>query len=112
TGPQEEIDRGVFVAFSTDDGKTFTPERQVNPSDTGACGCCGLKAFVDDHDSLAILYRSANLSGNRDSVLLLSTNYGSSFQATVVGQWHMSTCPMSTYALGTAEGRLFGSWET
>src|SRR5689334_6523963 len=69
TGPQEEIDRGVFVACSTNDGRTFTAERQVNPSDTGACGCCGLKAFADNGGLLAILYRSANLSGNRDSML-------------------------------------------
>jgi len=111
TGPQEEIDRGVFVAFSTDDGKTFTPERQVNPSDTGSCGCCGLKAFADDQGLLGILYRSANLSGNRDSVLLLSTNYGASFSATVLSQWRVSTCPMSTFTLGAAQGQWFGSWE-
>jgi hypothetical protein len=110
-GPQEEIDRGVFVAFSSDDGKTFTAERQVNPSDTGACGCCGLKSFAGDQGLLGIIYRSANLSGNRDSVLLLSTNYGASFSATVLGQWRVSTCPMSTYTLGAAQGRWFGSWE-
>lgn len=111
TGPQEEIDRGVFVAFSQDDGKTFTPERQVNPADTGVCGCCGLKAFGDNQGQLAILYRSANPAGNRDTVLLLSTNYGSSFLASVVGQWHVSTCPMSTQELGEGRAGLFGLWE-
>jgi hypothetical protein len=112
TGPQEEIDRGVFVAFSNDDGNTFTPERQVNPSDTGACGCCGLKAYADDRGSLAILYRSANVSGNRDSLLLVSTNHGQSFTTTIVGPWHVSTCPMSTFALGSSRNGLFGMWET
>ena len=112
TGPQEEIDRGVYLAFSSDDGRTFTPERQVNSSDTGACGCCGLKAFANNDGSLAILFRSANLAGNRDSVLLLSTNYGVTFSSTVVGQWHFSSCPMSTYALGVTRGRFIGLWET
>jgi len=111
TGPQEEIDRGVFVAFSTDDGKTFTPERQVNPTDTGVCGCCELKAFADSKGELGILYRSANLMGNRDSILLLSTNYGASFTTTVLGDWHVSTCPMSTHALGQGRAGLMGMWE-
>lgn len=110
-GPQEEIDRGVFVAFSTDDGKTFTPERQVNPPETGVCGCCGLKAFVDQNGALAIVYRSANLQGNRDSELLLSTNHGQSFDARVLGQWHVSTCPMSTHALGQEPNGMGAAWE-
>jgi len=110
-GPQEEIDRGVFVAFSNDDGRTFSPERQVNPHDTGVCGCCGLKASAENGGTLAILYRSANLAGNRDTVLLLSTNYGSSFVAKVLGEWHVSTCPMSTHELGEGPGGLTGMWE-
>lgn len=111
TGPQEDIDRGVFVAFSKDDGNTFTSERQVNPPETGVCGCCGLKAFAEDQGQLAILYRSANPAGNRDTVLLLSTNYGASFSASVLGQWHVSTCPMSTHELGEGRAGLFGLWE-
>jgi len=111
TGLQEEIDRGVFVAFSSDDGRTFAPERQANPPETGVCGCCGLKAFADNRGSLAILYRSANLAGNRDSVLLLSTNYGGSFATKVLGQWHVSTCPMSTHELGLGPAGLTGMWE-
>jgi hypothetical protein len=110
-GPQEEIDRGVFVAVSADDGKSFTAERQVNPAETGACGCCGLKAFVGNHGSLAILFRSANLLGNRDTTLLLSTNFGGSFTARILGQWHVSTCPMSTCALDQAGESLVGLWE-
>ncbi len=113
TGPQEEQDRGVFLAVSTDDGKTFTPERQVNPPETGACGCCGLKAFADKQSRLAILYRSARAEVNRDMVLLVSTNGGSSFQSQVVGPWRVSTCPMSTQALGNGpDNELLALWET
>jgi hypothetical protein len=112
TGPQEEIDRAVFVAFSNDDGSHFTPERQVNPAETGVCGCCGLKAFTDAQGTLGIVYRSANVMGNRDSVLLISTNQGSAFSATVLGQWHVSTCPMSTPALTPSGAGLLAMWET
>jgi hypothetical protein len=111
TGPQAEIDRGVYVTFSDDDGKSFTPERQVNPAESGACGCCGLKAFADSTGALAILYRSANLQGNRDSELLLSTNFGRSFSARVLGNWHLSTCPMSTHALGQSFNGIGAAWE-
>jgi hypothetical protein len=111
TGPQEEIDRGVFMATSTDDGKTFANERQINSPGTGVCGCCGLKAFADIHGCLAVLYRSANLAGNRDSVLLLSTNFGASFTTKVLGEWHVSTCPMSTHELGMGPAGLTGMWE-
>jgi hypothetical protein len=110
-GPQEEIDRGVFVAFSRDEGKTFSAERQVDPAETGVCGCCGLKAFADGHGSLAILYRSANQNGNRDSTLLLSTDYGVSFTTELLGQWHVSTCPMSTQALGQGRHALLAMFE-
>jgi hypothetical protein len=111
TGPQEEFDRAVFLAFSSDEGSTFTTERQVNPPETGVCGCCGLKAFAGEHGSVAILYRSATPAGDRDTELLLSTNYGKSFSGQVLGQWHNSTCPMSTHALAATPEGFQGAWE-
>lgn len=111
TGPQEEIDRAVFLATSDDDGSHFTVERQVNPPQTGACGCCGLKISAATHGAVAILYRSATLDGNRDSELLLSTNYGKSFSAQVTEPWHISTCPMSTHALQPIGDGFRGAWE-
>jgi hypothetical protein len=111
TGPQEEIDRAVFVAFSKDDGSTFTAERQVNPPETGVCGCCGLKAFAGEHGSVAILYRSATQAGDRDTELLLSTNFGKSFNGQVLNRWHVSTCPMSTHALAATSQGFQGAWE-
>jgi hypothetical protein len=111
TGPQDEIDRAVFVSDSRDDGKTFSVERQINPAETGVCGCCGLQAMASGRGILAVLYRSADAVGNRDTVLLLSTNFGSSFTARTLGRWHVSTCPMSTHALARAGRGLIGAWE-
>ena len=56
---QSETERAVFVAVSTDEGKTFAREYQANPDPTGACGCCGMKAFCDAGGSLYLLYREA-----------------------------------------------------
>ncbi|HWW01136.1 MAG TPA: hypothetical protein VNZ64_15680 [Candidatus Acidoferrum sp.] len=112
-GADGEEHRGVFVAHSSDEGKTFIPERQVNASGSGACGCCGLKAFADAEGRLAVLYRSADGTGNRDSVLLLSEKGAASFQSRILGRWHISTCPMSTPALGEGPGHtLLAMWET
>jgi len=40
-----EAGRAMFVARSTDDGKTFAREKLAISKPTGACGCCGMKAF-------------------------------------------------------------------
>jgi hypothetical protein len=109
----DESNRGVYVARSTDGGKTFSPERKVDSGETGVCGCCGLKAFADKKGRVAILYRSADGAANRDMVLLVSTNHGESFRSRLVGKWHVSTCPMSTQALGQGPGNtLMACWET
>lgn len=113
TGPDDETHRAVYVAHSTDDGATFTPERKVNSGESGVCGCCGLKASADDRGGLAILYRSADDLGNRDSMLLVSQDCGTTFQSMLLGSWRSSTCPMSTPALGPGpDHNLIAMWET
>jgi hypothetical protein len=112
-GPQDEQHRAVFLARSSDDGKTFAPEQEVSPAGSGACGCCGLKAFADASGRLAILYRAANAAGNRDVTLLVSKDHGKSFQSSVLGPWKISMCPMSTMSLGQGkDGKLLAAWET
>ena len=113
TGPDDETHRAVYLARSTDDGATFGPERKLNVGEAGVCGCCGLKTFADERGQLAILYRSADEVGNRDSMLLVSQDHGNSFESTLLGAWRSSTCPMSTPALGVGpEKTLLAMWET
>ncbi|MGH7967200.1 MAG: hypothetical protein ACREIC_00585 [Limisphaerales bacterium] len=112
-GPDDEEHRAVYVARSTDDGRTFAPERKVTTSQIGVCGCCGLKSFANQQGNLAILYRSADGAGNRDSMLLVSRDRGASFESVLLGKWHSSTCPMSTPALGLGpHDGLLAMWET
>jgi hypothetical protein len=111
--PPDELHRAVFFAKSMDDGKTFAPETQASPSGTGACGCCGLKAFADNRGRLAIIFRSATAGGDRDVTLLLSHDFGKTFQAKVLGPWRISFCPMSTMSLAAGpSGSLLAAWET
>src|SRR5262249_14909661 len=72
----EEAHGRVWVARSTDDGKTFAPEKAPFAKDTGACGCCGLRAFADRKGTVYVLYRSATERENRDTYLLTSKDKG------------------------------------
>src|SRR5213078_2664353 len=49
-----EAGRAVFVARSSDEGKTFQREETVTSKATGACGCCGMRAFADQAGAVYI----------------------------------------------------------
>ena len=111
-GPQGEANRAVFLAQSDDDGKTFAAERKVNPDQTGACACCGVKAFADARGNLAVLYRTAAGGMDRDVTLLLSTNQARTFQSSLFGAWRIGTCPMSSMSLTSGRnGTFLAAWE-
>ena len=72
-----------------------------------------ITATPDGGTVVAALYRSADSAGNRDSMLLRSENGAAAFESAVLGRWHISTCPMSTPALGEGPGHtLLAMWET
>jgi hypothetical protein len=109
--PGEE-NRRVYVARSTDNGKTFERENPVSPAPLGACGCCGMRGFVDDRGTVYILYRAAGEKIHRDMTLLVSTDHAKTFRAAKVAPWELNACPMSTNDLSEADGRVFAAWET
>ncbi|MBI4659435.1 MAG: hypothetical protein HY735_11390 [Verrucomicrobia bacterium] len=109
---QGEGGRAVFVARSRDDGKTFEAERQANAEPTGACGCCGLKAFADSRGTLYILYRAAKAQVNRDEILLISTDRGDGFRIAHRHKWIVPTCPMSSASFTETQGKTLAAWET
>jgi hypothetical protein len=109
----DELHRRVFIARSTDDGRNFEAEKAVNRESSGACGCCGLKAFADSRGRLSILYRDADAAGNRDMMLLTSVDHGLNFASQVIGPWRASTCPMSTQSLSEGrDGALLAAFES
>ena len=93
-----EANRRVWLVHSTDEGKTFEPEKPADSNKEGVCGCCGMKAFADRQGTVYLFYRSAREKVNRDMVLLTSTNHGKSFRGDITGKWMIATCPMSSEA--------------
>jgi len=110
-----EEHRRVWVARSTDEGKSFAREATAWNEPTGACGCCGMRAFTDRRGKVHLLYRAATESVNRDMYLLTSDNHGKSFSGVLLDKWKLNACPMSSAALSNgADGAngLLAAWET
>jgi hypothetical protein len=103
--------RRVYLAHSADDGKNFAREVPISPAALGACGCCGMRAFADEHSTLYVLYRSAAQSIHRDITLLVSTDRGSAFRTLGVAPWELNACPMSTAYLSERRQRVLAAWE-
>jgi hypothetical protein len=107
-----ETGRAVFLARSRDDGTTFERERVVSPEESGACGCCGMRAFADAAGNLFALFRTASTALNRDMMLLVSRDRGETFKGDYVHRWRVGQCPMSSASFAASEGKVFGAWET
>lgn len=112
SGPREEARRAVWVAKSTDEGRTFAPEIRANVEDTGACGCCGLSAFADSEARLYVLYRTATKVLSRDMRLLVSTDRGITFRGSRIDSWKVPKCIMSQASFEQAPQGILGAWET
>ena len=87
----DEGDRRLWVARSTDDGQTFSPEAAAYEGRTGACACCGSKAFADSRGRVYVLYRAAKGGVERDMILLASGDKGEAFAGTSVQPWKVDT---------------------
>jgi hypothetical protein len=110
-----EENRRVWVARSTDEGKTFSRETAAWNEPTGACGCCGMRAFADRQGRVHLLYRAATERVDRDMYLLSSENRGQTFSGMLLDKWKLNACPMSSAALAdgaTGHTELLAAWET
>ena len=105
-----EAGRQIWVARSTDNGKTFSPEVPISNTDTGVCGCCGMTAGASGEMSV-VLYRSATEGVHRDIYLLKSESHGSDFQSQRLDRWKTPSCPMSSMSVAFAGKRTVLAWE-
>lgn len=107
-----EEERRVWLARSRDDGRSFSREAPANSEPTGACGCCGMRAFADRDGKVYILYRSATQQTHRDIYLLAANAGGESFAGKRLHEWEINACPMSTAAFGRGGNGVLAAWET
>ncbi len=107
-----EAGRAVFIARSTDDGRTFARETPATAKPTGACGCCGMRAFADSQGRVFALYRAAAEKVNRDEILLVSRDRGASFEIAHAHPWNIATCPMSSASLSETKAGTLAAWES
>jgi hypothetical protein len=111
-GGTGEDTRRLWMARSTDGGRSFAGETPVNDQATGVCGCCGSRALATPDGALYVLFRSASQIVHRDIWLLSSGDRGASFHGSDISQWNVGACVMSSAALvSTPEGVLAG-WES
>lgn len=112
-GPKGEAGRAVWIARSTDDGRTFSPETKANSEPTGACGCCGLRSFVDRRGVLYTLYRTATSVLKRDMYLLVSEDRARRSRGARIHPWNVPKCVMSLSSFfETPAGAILAAWET
>lgn len=111
-GTEGEGNRRVWIARSSDDGRTFERERMAWTEPTGVCGCCGIGAFADSAGNLYVQYRSATNVMDRDIYLLTSKDHGQTFARAKVDSWKVGKCVMSTQALTQSGAGILTAWET
>ena len=109
---QGEAGRAVYVARSADDGKSFGKETLATSVPTGACGCCGLKAFADRQGNLLALFRSASDQTNRAETILISRNHAADFEIAYAHPWNIATCVMSSAFLSETKTGVLAAAET
>lgn len=110
-GHHMESNRDLFVASSTDGGKTFSANQKVAEN---VCPCCKTALAVSPDGTLYASWRQV-LPGNfRHIAAASSTDGGASFSAPVIvsdDKWMLQGCPVSGPSLSAdAHGALRVVW--
>jgi hypothetical protein len=111
-GGKGEDDRRLWMAKSTDGGRSFAKETPEFGENTGVCGCCGSRALAAADGSLYVLFRSASQIVHRDIWLLSSTDHGSTFRGSDISRWNVGACVMSSAALVATPTGVLAGWES
>ena len=106
-----EQDRALFLARSRDDGATFAREEAAISQPTGACGCCGMRAYGCPDGRVFFLYRTAVTPTSRGMALVEGKAEGGPYTLHDLGGWNIATCPMSSAAVSEGPKGVFAAWE-
>jgi hypothetical protein len=99
----------IFAAVSTDNGASFSRDFEVFPAD--ACPCCQITATAHD-GKIYLGSRQVSATGQRDSVIAVSTDRGRSFSPRVRwggAAWAIEGCPLKPTALAVDDDNVFAA---
>jgi hypothetical protein len=108
----DEASRRLWLISSSDDGKSFSAERSIFDSPTGACACCAVRLHVSPQGNLFALYRGAREMTHRGLFLLSSTDHGETFRGTELAPMELGICLMSTASFADVSDATLVAWET
>ena len=94
-GHHMESNRDLFIAHSTDGGRTFSPNRKVASE---ACPCCKTALAVANDGTLYAGWRQVLPGSFRHIAVMSSTDGGASFSSPVIvsdDRWMIQGCPVS-----------------
>ncbi len=106
-----EPDARMFVARSTDDGRTFSPEVAAREEVLGACYCCAMKALATPAGRLMLFYRAAGEGRHRDMHLFDSSDGGVTFEDLLMDRWEFVGCPETGGTVALTTGEPLAVWE-
>jgi hypothetical protein len=101
----------LYANFSNDDGRTFTPNAELNTA-YDPCNCCITRSVYSPNGDLAILYREKT-NDDRDMYLVIQDKGGRLSRTRVSSTpWHVDACPMTYYALTSTGDGYLAAWPT
>jgi hypothetical protein len=98
-----EANREVFTSFSTDGGRTFSPNQRVAKD---ACPCCKTALAVSRDGHVFIGWRQVLPGEYRHIAVAASADGGKSFAQPVIvsdDRWMIAACPVSGPALSVGD---------
>jgi len=104
----------IWMAVSTDQGKTFSPDRKILAD---VCECCRTSIAVDSAGRIFVSYRVVPSSGPmlRDIAIARSDDEGKTFNPSLVNRdgWDINACPIAgaTMTIDSSD-RLHVAWFT
>lgn len=109
TEPNAEL----YFSVSSDDGKTFSPNKKLAGD---ACPCCKTSLLMASDGRIYVSWRQVINEDFRHIAVAASTDAGNNFSAPVIvsdDQWQISACPVSGGALAEdSDKSLRISWFT
>jgi hypothetical protein len=111
-GHHMESNRDLYLTYSTDGGRTFSPNRKVA---SDACPCCKTALAVSPDGTLYAGWRQVLPGSFRHIAVANSTDSGATFSKPVIvsdDRWMLQGCPVSGPSLSVdrASGKLKVVW--